>query len=103
MTSLQNPNLQADQKNGQTQETTPQQAVAPTNTSLEQETHSSTKDHGSLIKDEQVNWDPKTAKFSSPYYDPFGDGEEDEVVAVSPRVRQGVATITAYHPNGAHR
>ncbi|CAO2828093.1 unnamed protein product [Amaranthus hypochondriacus] len=49
-------------------------------------------------------WDPKTAAFSSPFYDPFCEGGEEEVnnIAHLP-LPAAVATIQAYHSNGAHR
>ena len=47
-------------------------------------------------------WDPKTAAFSSPFYDPFCEGGEEEVNNTA-HLLAGVATIEAYHSNGAHR
>lgn len=102
----QNPDHQADQTHVKTPETT-QQGVVPARSSgpdTQPKTHDSSEIVSEGSQKEQVEYqDPITVAFSSPYYDPFGEGDEKEVEFVSLVDSEGVATIKAYHSNGSHR
>lgn len=107
MTS-QNPNYHADQRHSKSHGTTPQ-GVAPTKSSRP-ETQPIIQDSpkGGLFDRNQLEvkefWDPKTAAFTSPYYDPFGEDEVEEVKVVSPGDDEGNATtVEAYNADGSRR
>ena len=110
----QNPGHQVDPRHEQTRGITSHGAASTRSSSSSSVTQPFIQDspkgglfiisEGSQQKQKEY-WDLKTAAFSSPYYDPFAEGEEKEVEIVSPVDRQGIGipTIEAYHSDGSHR